>query len=359
MIEAASPDNRYWIAATGLNLAASLSLTSNVTAAVASLSLELNQYGGTDSSDNANTTPLNWTQFNPEINPGASLPSPVTLTITYGAQAQVTLGGRLTNLNIFNLFKGSADFGISDISPVTVTPPTGPQVTDGTLITVGLSNIVASAGTGGFGLSISGGDLGLAIIEPPAPAMGTDSRYWIAVDATGIGASLNLGGISASVMSLGVQANQFGGTDASGNPTSELNWMSDITVNGTTYTVDPGANISPAPPSSLAITYSATSPALSVSATGAQVNIFNLLTGSANFTLTQSTTNVSFTGSAPASLVGASLVQVSFSDLDLSLGTSSFGLTISDGAIGVAAIQRQRRPRAATAATGSPSPPTT
>ncbi len=317
VIEAtASGDSRYWIAATGLNLAASLSLTSNVTAAVSSISLMLNQDGGKDSmGNNNNNTPLDWTQFSPEINPFANLstvppaafdgasngdslltftpattsPSaPAKLTrsagswtadgflpgdqiavtgsgtgendgtytvvsistdgltltlaagamlvsqgpipnvsvvspppINFGPTAQITVSGTLTNLNVFNLVKGSASFEFSEMSPVTVAQG-GSSVTGATLITLGLYNISASAATGGFGLTIANspgdvGYLGLAIIEPPAPASGTDSRYWIAVDSEYLMASLALGGVTATVTDLSVSVNKAGGTDASGN----------------------------------------------------------------------------------------------------------------------------------------------
>ncbi len=325
-------DSRYWIAAVGLNLAASLSLTSNITASVSSLTLNLNQYGGSDSSG-PNTTPLDWTQFAPNyINPGANLQPTDNLQIEDTAQAQISLGGTLTGLNIFNLIQGSASFAISDISPWTFTPTGGTPITGGTLVTVGLYDIMASVGTGGFGLSISGGDLGIAILEPPAPSSGTDSRYWVAVDASGIGARLALGGISASVASLNVQVNEAGGTDTSNNPATELDWTQ------FTPRIDPGANIPSLPAGTLAINDNATSPQFQVGATGASFNIFNLFTGSANFTLSQSTTNVSFTGAAPASLVGATLVQVSLSDFTFSLGASGFGLTISSGTSGAIAV---------------------
>ncbi len=195
---------------------------------------------------------------------------------------------------------------------------------------------MASVGTGGFGLSITGGDLGLALIEPPKPSSGTDSRYWIAVDASGIGASLALGGISASVSSLSVQVNEAGGALVQGattTPATELDW----TQFAPNY-IDPGANIPSLPAGTLAIKYNATSPQFQVGATGASFNIFNIFTGMANFTLSQSTTNVSFTGAAPASLVGATLVQVSLSDFTFSLGASGFGLTISSGTSGAIAV---------------------
>ena len=94
----------------------------------------------------------------------------------------------------------------------------GSTLDGATLIQVGLSNIQASVVAGGFGLTVTGGDLGLAIITAPTPATGTDSRYWIAVNGSGLAASLTLGGVTASVQSLDLQVNQAGGTDASNNP---------------------------------------------------------------------------------------------------------------------------------------------
>ena len=201
-------------------------------------------------------------------------------------RAELAMSGSLTGLNVFNLIQGSANFALSDTG---VNVATGGSTLDGaTLIQVGLSNIQASVGAGGFGLTVTGGDLGLAIITAPAPATGTDSRYWIAVNGSGLAASLALGGVTASVQSLDLQVDRAGGTDASNNPAIALDWLTD--VSGTTIPIDPGASITPTPVS-LPIDDSQGA-VFTVGGDRAQVNIFNIITGSADFALRRSTTNV-------------------------------------------------------------------
>ncbi len=335
---AATGDSRSWIAVIGSGLSANLSLSSNLTAAVSGLSVSVNQAQGTDASHNP-AAPLNWiTEFSSEVNPGANLPTTPSLAIGF-ATPIFALSGTLSQLNVFNLIQGSASFAVQVNTGVTVTIPvlggTTATLTGATLFQVGLGNISASAGAGGFGLTVTGGNLGLAVVEPPTPASGTDSRYWIDVVGNGLSASLTLGGVSASVQSLTLQINQAGGVDPSNVAAIALDWGRPITSGGTTITVDPGQSLTPVV--SLPITDAA--PAFTISATGAQVNIFNLLVGTANFGLSRSTTNLSFTGAVPASVVGATLIEVALTNLHLSVGTSGFGLTINGGDIGVVAVR--------------------
>ncbi len=124
------------------------------------------------------------------------------------------------------------------------------------LYTLALNNLVVSAGTGGFGLSVGGGgDIGIAGILPASAA--NESRYWVAVTGGNLGGSLTLPGVSAIVSNLSVMLNLAGGTDSSGHAASPLDWTKDVEQQGTTtysYVVDPGANLSPAV-SNLKITY--------------------------------------------------------------------------------------------------------
>ncbi len=335
LLEPSPTDGRYWVAVIGSNLSAGLTLGASVSAAVSNLSVSINQA-------EAGTTALDWGadldldndgQYgtaSDQVNPGANLPTPVSLPITFAA-AELAMSGSLTSLNIFNLITGSANFALSDTTASVTTG--GSTLAGATLITLGLSNLQAGVGAGGFGLTINGGNLGLAVIEAPTPATGTDSRYWIDVVGNGLSASLSLGGISATATGVTLQLNQAGGQDAGGNPAVALNWQTQ--VSGPTLPINPGANLSP--PVSLPITD--TAPAFSIGATTASFNIFNLFTGSASFVLSRSTMNISFTASGNPSLVGASLLQLSLGNLNLSLGVSSFGLTITGGTIGIAVLE--------------------
>ena len=87
-------DTRYWIGVTGSGLAANLSLTSSITAAVANLSIAINQAGGKDSGGNA-ATALDWaTAFPTPVNPRQPA-DPGRAPIAFTAE-QLALSGTLT-----------------------------------------------------------------------------------------------------------------------------------------------------------------------------------------------------------------------------------------------------------------------
>ena len=70
----------------------------------------------------------------------------------------------------------------------------------------------------------------------------------------------------------------------------------------------------------------------------ASLNIFNLITGSALFGISVFTINVSFSGSGTPDLMNATLLTLALSNLQLSVGAGSFGLAITGGNLGIAAI---------------------
>ncbi len=289
-------------------------------------------------------------EFSTPVDPGANLPTPQPLSIGLSGPL-FAMSGTLSELNLFNLIQGSANFAIQVNQDVSVTiPVTGGTTTTlsgATLFQLGLGHISALVGAGGFGLNVTAGNLGIAVVEPPAPASGTDSRYWIGVDANSLQANLALGGVTASVQSLNLDLNQAGGVDPNNVAAIALDWMQPIkAADGTTITVDPGQDLTPSV--SLAINYSQ-GPVFSIGATAAAVNIFNIITGSADFALSRSTTNVSFTGAAPASLMRRVADPGALSNLNLNIGVSGFGLSVTGGDIG------PWRVRAPTPAAGSDS----
>ena len=83
---------------------------------------------------------------------------------------EFSVQGALTKLNIDNVVNASANFALSD---QTVNPMAGGATLNGaTLLTLGLSGLTASAGSGGFGVSVGGGSIGVALLEPARPASG-------------------------------------------------------------------------------------------------------------------------------------------------------------------------------------------
>ena len=338
---------------TGSGLGGSIDLGGQVTATVAGLAVAINTTGGVGT-NGLGASPLDWTKdisldggttFGATVDPGANLLSPPSPSIAIVATAGgFSLSGSLTGLNVFNILTGSANFAVSE-SKVAVAVGTT-KLAGATLLTVGLSNLSASASSGAFGLSVSGGDLGIALLEAPTPAGGaTDNRYWIAVTATNLSASLNLGSnITATVSSITAQINQAGGSYASGStsiPATPLNWTTSLDLNGDGAfggagdLVDPGDLLStPTAPVTMPIQF--TAPLLAFGGSLTSLNIYNLITGSANFAISQTTVNAKIGGTT---LTGATLLTVGLSDLQAGTGTAGFGLTVSGGDIGIAVLE--------------------
>ncbi len=166
------------------------------------------------------------------------------------------MSGSLTSLNIFNLITGSANFAISTSTITLPLNDSTPDLSGATLVTVGLSNLSLQVGSGGLGLMLTGGSLGLAAITPgpiPAGTTATDNREWIAVNGSIQTVSLNLGAnILASASNVTVQINQATGAFTMGGtvkPAAALDWTAFSPA------IDPGANLSPSV--SMPITFTA------------------------------------------------------------------------------------------------------
>ena len=82
------------------------------------------------------------------------------------------VSGTLESLNIVNLITGSAQFAIG-MSTINLSTGDGtPDLNGATLVTVALSNLNLQVGVGGYGMTLTGGTLGLAAITPgPIPAV--------------------------------------------------------------------------------------------------------------------------------------------------------------------------------------------
>ncbi len=337
-------DTRYWLAVVGSGLAGSLSLGGNVSASVQNGAVAINQASGTDASGNA-ATPLDWaTAFSTPVTPIAGL----TVQLAVG---KLMVSGSLASLNVFNVLGGSANFGLSETTAAISFNGMAPaNVTGATLFTLALSNLQASAGSGGFGISLSGGDLGLAVLEAPKPQNGTDSRSWVAVTGSGLNGSLSLGSsLSAAASGVAVAINSASGSASNGGVASALDWTKDVSLDGgMTFaaTIDPGANISPAGSVSLPITAMRSELLLSGSLTG--LNIFNVITASANFAFSEATAAISFTGMAPANVTGATLLTLALSNVQASAGAGGFSISLGGGDLGIAVLEAPAPPSGTT-----------
>ena len=351
---ASGSDSRYWLAVDATGITATLSMGSGFTATVSKLAVQINQAGGSyvNGATTTAATPLDWTKdldpkengtYGTSIDPGTLLPptGSVSLAIPFTG-ATLGVSGSLTGINLFGLITGGADFAIAvSTTNVAFSGLGKPDLTGATLITLALSNLQVAIGATGFGVAITGGDLGIAAIEAPTPAAGTDNREWIAVDGANLSASLTVGtSVAAMVNSVSVQINRASGAYVNGTtvPAVALDWADDLDLNGSgTYggKVNPGATL----PSPVNLSIGYTGAALAVNGTLANLNIFNLLVGSASFAISFSTINVAFNGMGSPDLTGASLLTIALSNLQLAVGLGSFGLAINGGNIGIAAIE--------------------
>ena len=343
--EAGVTDNRYWIAAVASDLSANLSIGSFASASLTGLSVSINVAGGANASGPA--TAFDWaSEFSPEINPGTNLSAMPALNIALAAGG-FSLSGSLASLSIANLINESwtgmsvPGFSLSE-STVDVAFAGGgtPDLTDASLFEIGLTNISVSTGSSSFGVELSSGSLGIAVLEPAAPATGTDSRYWLAISASGLAASLTLGGagaVSASVSNAMLAINSSGGASPSGVAASPLDWAADISVDGgQTY----GSANEPVVEGQ---TINFATGQLSLSGSLTNLNIFNVLTSSAvNFAL--GSTTVGLTQSATV-LSGATLITVALSlgqNQSVIAGSAGFGVSVTGGNIGIAFVEPPR-----------------
>src|SRR5205807_441934 len=172
-----------WFGLQGSNLSGSLTLPA-VSATLANLALAINTASGKDAG-NVAATPIGWSTVN---NSGLTL-----------SGDQKSASGDLTALNIADLVSGSLSFAISKTT-----------VTQGTLLTLALSNLALQIGTAGFGLSITGGTLKLAALDDGATG---SSAQWFGLQGSNLSGSLTLPAVSATIANLALAVNTASGID--------------------------------------------------------------------------------------------------------------------------------------------------
>ena len=90
----------------------------------------------------------------------------------------------------------------------------GTTLSGATLLALALNNLQAAAGSGGFGVAVTGGASDWRFSKPPAPTQSgaTDSRSWVAVTGSNLSANLSLtANITASVANMSVAINESSG----------------------------------------------------------------------------------------------------------------------------------------------------
>ena len=228
-------DSRYWIAVYATGLSAGFALGSSVAAAVGGVTVQVNQAGG-QAADGTAASPIDWATavgLNGDSHYGDSVTAG-TIPIDFPGPVD-SVSGMLTNLNLFNVITGTASFSLS-LASVDVKLSDGETLTGAGLTTVALTNVTASAGSGAFGVNLSGAELGIAVLTAPRPAAGTDDRTWIAVDGINLAtASLCFGGVTATVGNLSLAISQSFGQAVNGPNSTRgppLDWSADLSLDG-------------------------------------------------------------------------------------------------------------------------------
>ena len=119
--------------------------------------------------------------------------------------------------------------------------------------------------------------------------------------------SLSLPDFTAAVTNLSLQINQAGGSFVQGTTTTAatpLNWAADLDLTGSGTFGGDANEVNPGGVLSSPIAY--TGPELGISGTLSDINLFDLLSGSASFAITLTTVNVAFSGMGKPDLTGAS-----------------------------------------------------
>ena len=253
---------------------------------------------------------LNWAGLDSGILP-YSFSSDLTRALSFHleGQAAVSFAGFVT---------GTAGFAVTE-SNVDVATPALPGAN---LLVISLTSPTLTIGAGSFGLTLggSGSSVTIASLTPASP----DGRSWTAVQATGLTGSLAIGTLAtASLTGVSIDVNSAGGTGA-----TPLDWTgvagSGITLTGST--------------------------AFAVSGTLSNLSIAGFISGSATFTVSERTINVTVGG---VTLTGATLLTLGLGSLNLNVGSASGPhFSITGGSLAHrralrAHAERQARTRAA------------
>ena len=263
-------DTRSWLAVKASDLGASLTgLEGILEGMLSQVGLKLNQASGFADSMamTGAASVLNWTSIAIDTNddgtadsnviaPATSLPMgamPGDLDIAGDGDFSgkiFKVNGMLTNLNILGLISGSASFGLT-IQEVDVDLTGGDSDSTGTafddtgdlqnaqLLQFGLDVTNVKVGVSGVGVEIPSGSIGVATLTPERPAMGTvtDTRSWLAVKASGLGATLTglESVLTASLSNVGLKLNQASGFE---NATTMTGAATVVDWNAITFDTD-------------------------------------------------------------------------------------------------------------------------
>ena len=373
----AGTDTRSWLGVIGAVTSASLvSGIPDLTLTVTSLTLRLNQASGTyTNGTSVDAAPLDWTtalDLNTNGTFGetpedqltvGSIPIDLTgATFTVSGTASVQLFGMITGTVAFAFQQQTVSVDVDRDGtlelPVSGTAwargPPGPDLTNATLTTFGLSvpsGQTLTFGVGGVGFSVSAGSLALAIVTPSASAQAAgDSRSWLALDAQITAASFTgIPGLTLTVTALTVEINRASGTYT--DPTTHaavstqpLDWTKSLDLDGDgVFGENPTANPGHDDRLFVAIGGGGTVPiaftgTTSLRVTGtATIGFESIISGTVGFALTTQTITGTNLGGV-SGLASATLTTLAFTATSLFVGYGSVGFSITGGGLAVASL---------------------
>ena len=196
------------------------------------LTLDVNTFSGSSSTD-GDAIALDWTMDVGTYNAATTTFTPVAQVIdgvTVDLSGSLLEASGVAQFSAFGLVTGSVGFSFTETT-------TDVKLADGTILTgasltnIGLTVTSLVLGADGVGLSVSSGELGIAIVKAAPPAMGSpaDTRRWTAIssnlsNATLVGLPADLG-LILDADSLEVDVNEASGGVAAPAP---LDWTADI-----------------------------------------------------------------------------------------------------------------------------------
>ncbi|HVP75835.1 MAG TPA: hypothetical protein VMS63_07420, partial [Gaiellaceae bacterium] len=320
-------DTRSWLALTGQIANGTFSGITGVTLTVTSLGIDLNQASGayTDPTNGHvfDAQPLDWTKdvgtdtggtftHSPVSITTPTPTGPVTQTITDTTGTFEVTG--VATVDLFGIVSGTIGFAFSTKTVTNVDLGTNGTLASGTLTTIAVTASNVFVGAGGIGFQVSGGTFALAYLTDGG------SRSWTAIEGSLTGGALTgIPGVTLSVGSLTVETNSATGADP-------IDWS----------TAFPGLVVTDALGGSHPIDISGDL-SLSVSGTGATVDLFGLVSGTTDFSLTKSTVTGTNLGGV-AGLSSATLTTIGLSNASITLGTSDVGFSVTGGSLTVAIL---------------------
>src|SRR5439155_1600403 len=172
------------------------------------------------------------------------------------------------------------------------------------------------------GVTLSGGSVAVAVLAAPAPTSPeTDTRSWLAIDASDISGAVHVGSVlTAALSAVKIRVNRASGAyDADGAGTAST----PVNATAVDWSTVPGSNVT------------LSGAKLEVSGRLDTLDIADLVTGSGGFSVTKSLVDVTVDSHL---LHDASLLTVTLEDVALKVGTDTVGVTLSAESVAIGVL---------------------